>query len=89
MENLHFDHLQLLNLNSNPKTSIDNLYIAQVPDGWDNYSLAYPTTQTYDWGKLVVNYKWTGWVWEITGLKLKTVRKLPIILEEFIEYTPI
>ena len=23
--------------------------------------------EIYDWGEPAVSYKWTGWVWEITG----------------------
>ena len=33
-------------------------------------------------------YIWTGWVWEITDWNSRLQGKLPIILEEFIEYTP-
>jgi hypothetical protein len=44
----------------------------------------------YDRGKPVVSYRWTGWVnWEITGWSSRLQGKLPVILEEFIEYTPI
>ena len=44
---------------------------------------------TYDRGEPAVSYKFTGWVWEINWLKFKTAGKLPIILEESIEYTPV
>ena len=44
-------------------------------------------TSTYDRREPAVSYKWTGWVWEIHRWKSKIARKLPTILEEFIEYT--
>ena len=40
-------------------------------------------------GEPAVSYKWTGWVSEITGWSCSRLQeKLPILLEEFIEYTP-
>ena len=39
------------------------------------------------WEELVASYRWTSWVWEITGWWFKTWGELPIILEESIEYT--
>ena len=33
-------------------------------------------------GERTVSYKWTGWVWEITGYSSKTSGKLPNILVE-------
>ena len=36
-------------------------------------------------GEPAVSYRWTGWVWEITRLKLETSGELPIILEESIQ----
>ena len=43
----------------------------------------------YDQGEPAVSYIWTSRVWENTQLKFKTTWELLIILEEFIEYTPI
>ena len=43
---------------------------------------------TNDRGGPAVGYKWTGWVWEITGWRFKAAGGLPIGLEEFVEYTP-
>ena len=40
------------------------------------------------WGEPAVIYRGTGCIWEITGWSSRLVRKLPIILEEFIAYTP-
>ena len=49
-----------------------------------------PDGHTCDRRQPAVGYRWTGWVWETTGSSLfKTAQKLPIILEEFLEYTPI
>ena len=56
------------------------LLLRREPDG---------TTTTYGWGEPAVSYKRTGWVWENNRLKFKMAGKLPIIKEEFIEYTPI
>ena len=42
-----------------------------------------------DRGEPAVSYKWTVWIWEITGSKFKIAGKLPIIVEECIESTPI
>ena len=41
-------------------------------------------------GEPTASYKWTGLVRQMNRLKkLKTARRLPTILDEFIEYTPI
>ena len=50
---------------------------------WQSISLI-----THDRGEPAVSYRWTGWVWEITGWKFKTSGKSPVVLEEFMEYTP-
>jgi hypothetical protein len=42
-----------------------------------------------DRGEPAVCYTWTGWVSVNNWWKLQTAGKLPIILEEFTEYTPI
>ena len=43
---------------------------------------------TNDWGEPAISYIWTGWGREITGWSSRLQKNLPIILEEFIEYTP-
>jgi hypothetical protein len=40
-------------------------------------------------GELPVRYKWTGWVWEITGWSSRLQENYRTVLEESIEYTPI
>ena len=47
------------------------------------------TLETYDRGELAVSYKMSRLSLRNNQLKFKTAGKLPIILEEFIEYTPI
>ena len=43
-----------------------------------------------DRGEPAVSYNWTGWVWEIAGWSNSRLQEnYRIILEEFIEYTPI
>ena len=44
---------------------------------------------TYDREELAISYRWTGWVLINNRWKFKTAGKLPIILEEFMRYTPI
>ena len=54
------------------------------------HSMRCVTFPSNDGGGPAVSHKWPGWVWEITGWSyFKTAEKLPISLEEFIEYIPI
>ena len=39
-----------------------------------------------EWGELAASYRWSNWVWEITGWSSR-LRELLIMLEESIEYT--
>ena len=41
----------------------------------------------YDRGEPAVRYRWTGWEILNNWLKFKIAGKLPIILEEFVEYS--
>ena len=43
----------------------------------------------YDRGEPPISYRWIGRIWEHNPLKFKIARKLPIILKEFLKYTPI
>ena len=47
-------------------------------------------SRSYDQGEQAASYKWTGWVWEITGWKFEIAGELPIVWEESVEeYTPV
>ena len=43
----------------------------------------------YDPGEPAVSYRWTGWVWKITGWSSRLQENYLLHLEEYIEYTPI
>ena len=49
-----------------------------------------PTSEFEVWsGEPAASYKWTSWVWEITGWNSRLQENRRIILEEYIEYTQI
>ena len=50
--------------------------------------LSSSSSSSYDGGEPAVSYKWTGWVWGITGWSSSRLQgKLPIISEDSVEYT--
>ena len=72
--------------------SVPNECVQETHDfatSWSWTPLWKPLVQFNDRGEPAVSYKWTGWSLRNNRLKFKTVGKLPIILAEFIEYTPI